>query len=256
MLKVNHQKDFFLGYLPFVSRFLIIIFILLLSPSQPISVFADSSYLFHPGYGTPVIDGNVDATEWSDADTYTQVMYASTLTGTLYVLQDNTNLYLGFVIDDDELTTGSWYGMLGDTLEISFDDDNSGALYEIDENKIVIDPVTPYKDKHFTNDTGSSGDDILQPGGQTNGQGFVTRQGDDNHFELSFPLCSGDTYDFCLSAGIVLGLQLHYSDFDANTAEPSPTPFSSFLPGIEPTELVTIEIQDFSYSVFLPLICR
>lgn len=256
MFKVKHENNFFMNYIPIVSKTLIILFILFLSSLQPNPVLADSSYLFHPGYGTPVIDGNVDAIEWSEADTYTQVMSGSTLIGTLFVLQDHTNIYLGFVIDDDELTTGYWYGLLGDTVEIFFDDDNSGALFEINENKISINPVTPYRDKHFTNITGSSTDDISQPGGQTDGQGFVTRQGDYNHFELSFPLCSGDTYDFCLSAGSVLGLQVQYSDFGTDTAEPSPPPSGSSLPGNLDTDLVTIEIQNFSYSVFLPLICR
>lgn len=256
MVKVNRENNVFIIDVPRVFRFVIIIFLILHTPFQPTLVSADSSYLFHPGFGKPTIDGIVETSEWANADTYTQVMVNSTLTGTLYVLQDNSNLYLGFVIDDDELTTNYWYGLLGDTLDLFFDDDNSGSLYEVNENIIVMDPVTQYYDKYFTNASGNHEEDINQPGGQTDGEGQVSRPGNHNHFELSFPLCSGDIYDFCLSPGNILGLQIKYYDIDSNTAMPSPSPSTSFLPGNEATELVTIEIQDFSNSVFLPLIYR
>ncbi len=178
-------------------------------------VSATSSYLFHPGYGTPIIDGNVETNEWAAADTYTQVMFGSDtgLTGTLYVLQDRENLYLGFIIDDDELTLGDWYGLLGDTLEIDFDDNNSDTLFEVGENRVTIDAVTPYRDAHFVNTSGSSLEDAQQ-----DGNGNLARQGSYNHFELAFPLCSGDTDDFCLTGGSILGLQITYDDYDTNTA--------------------------------------
>lgn len=233
-----------------ILGFMVITFALLLAPNQLVSVSADSYYLFHPGFGVPTIDGNVESSEWAAADTYSQVMQGSTLTGTLYVLQDYQNLYLGFVIDDDELTIGNWYGILGDSLEIDFDDNNSGSLYEVDENRILIDPVNHYYDKHFVNTSGSSEDDVQQ-----DGQGYVTRQGSDNHFELAVPLCSGDTYDFCLTDGSILGLQIQYNDYDTSTAMPSPPPEASILPSSENNALVTIEIQSF-YAVFLPLVLK
>jgi len=232
--------------------FMLIILALLITPYQLSLVSATSYYLFHPGFGTPVIDGNVEISEWAAADTYTQVMYGSNtdLTGSLYVLQDKENIYLGFIIDDDELTIGDWYGLLGDTLEIDFDDNNSGELFEEGENRVTIDAVTPYRDAHFVNTSGSSDEDAQQ-----DGQGYLARQGNNNHFELAFPLCSGDADDFCLAGGSVLGLQITYDDYDANTAEPSPTPDASTLPGQEDYELVTIEILTI-YDIFLPLISK
>lgn len=225
---------------------------LIFTPFQQTMVSATSFYDFIPGYGTPTIDGNVEVSEWAEADSYTQVMVGSTtgLTGTLYVLQDWENLYLGFIIDDDELTVGDWYGILGDTLEINFDDDNSGSLYEVGENKISIDSVTPIRDAHYVNTSGGSSADT-----QLDGQGLLVRQSGTNHFELAFPLCSGDTDDFCLTGGDTLGLQLQYNDYDTLTAEPTPAPDGSRLPGLEVYELVTIEIQNF-YASFLPIICH
>ncbi len=230
----------------------VIVFALVLPLDQHPTVSASSFYLFHPGFSKPTIDGNIETSEWAAADTYTQVMYGSNtgLTGTLYVMQDKENLYLGFIIDDDELTVGNWYGILGDTLEISFDDNNSGSLYEVGENKVTINSVTPYYDSHFVNTSGSTAADAQQ-----DGQGILARQGSTNHVELAFPLCSGDADDFCLTAGSVLGLQLQYTDYDTLTAVPSPTPDGSRLPGQENYELVTIEILTI-YDVFMPLICK
>jgi len=233
-----------------IIYFTVIAMALLLTSNQLPLVSAESYYLFHPGFGTPIIDGNVEASEWAAADTYTQTMVVSTLTGTLHVLLDNQNLYLGFIIDDDELTIGNWYGILGDTLEIFFDDNNSGALFEVGENKIVINPVTPFIDSHFVNTSGGSLNDVQQ-----DGQGYVSRQGNYNHFELAFPLCSGDVDDFGLTDGSILGLQIQYNDYDTNTAVPTPPPEGSRLPGIEVEKLVTIEIQSV-YHVFLPLISQ
>ena len=232
--------------------FMLIILALLLTPYQLSLVSATSYYLFHPGFGTPTIDGNVETSEWAAADTYTQVMHGSNtgLTGSLYVLQDKENLYLGFIIDDDELTVGDWYGLLGDTLEINFDDNNSGSLFEVGENSVTINAVTPYRDAHFVNTSGGKHEDVQQ-----DGQGNLARQGSYNHFELAFPLCSGDADDFCLTEGSILGLQITYDDYDTNTAEPSPAPDASTLPGHEDYELVTIEILTI-YDVFLPLIFK
>jgi hypothetical protein len=250
MIKIKWPLNRLYRRLGQIIGFTIITSTLLLTPYQHTSVSATSYYLFHPGFGTPIIDGNVEFSEWAAADTYTQAMVGSNtgLTGTLYVLQDKENLYLGFIIDDDELTIGNWYGILGDTLEINFDDNNSGSLYEVGENKVVIDAVRPYLDKYYDSTSGSTQDDAQQ-----DGQGYLARQGNDNHFELAFPLCSGDADDFCLTDGSILGLQIQYNDYDTNTTVPSPPPDGSRLPGSEADELVTIEIQSV-YNVFLPLI--
>ena len=157
-------------------------------------VKAASAYLFQPGFGTAVIDGQIESSEWAAADSHSLGLTGSSMTGTLYVMQSATDLYLGFVVDDDEFTIGYLYGLHGDTVEIFFDDNNSGSLFEIGENKVTIQPVAPWVyDGYFYNITGSSEADTDQPGGVTNGEAMAARHGSDNHFELRFPLCSGDT---------------------------------------------------------------
>ena len=217
------------------------------------SVFADPAYEFQPGFGTATIDGYIDEEEWASADSHTLQMTNTTMEGTLYVMEDGTNLYLGFEIDDDEFTLGSLNGVYGDTLIFDFDDNNSGSLFEIGENKIVIFAANPwYLDGYFYNtDPGSSRSDIdAEPSGQTNGSASSARQGSYNHFELSFPLCSGDDYDFCLSSGEILGLRIKYFDMypDGDGVAYS----VHFYPGSSLTSLVTIEIT--STNTFLPLI--
>ena len=225
---------------------------------QRLPVQAESTYLFHPGFGNPTIDGYVDPGEWAGADSHTidieSVSIAGTLTATLYVMQNETDLFLGYVLNDDEFTTDYLYGIYGDTAFIEFDDNNSGALYEVNENRVSIYASSPwYHDKYFFSDTGGAYDDITQVGGETNGAGASGRHGDLTHYELRFPLCSGDTYDFCLSPGDVLGLRVGYYDIYMGTSEL--TAVIWYYPSVSTTSLVTIKLEDFLFS-YLPLVVK
>jgi len=215
-------------------------------------VRADSAHLFIPGIGNAVIDGYIDPTEWAAADSYALTMTNSTMTGTLFVMQNKTDLYLGFTIDDNEFTTGYSSGLYGDTMQFEFDDDNSGLLYDVGENKATIFAATPfYRDAHYINTTGSSTADTTV-GGEENGEGLSARHGDKNHFELRFPLCSGDSYDFCLSPGSIVGLRIKYYDMVPDNGG---FVYSAHLyPGGELTSLVTIQL--FALYSYLPLIHR
>jgi hypothetical protein len=177
------------------------------------TVSADSYPAFLPGFGTAMIDGVIDPTEWASADSSTIEMTFSnpSLNGTLYIMQDSNNLFLGFTVDDDELYTFDWYGLNGDSLEFEFDDNNSGILYEAGENKVIVGAYDPWiLDMYHKESLQSSSYDDHQ-----DGEARTTRQGDKNHYELRFPLCSGDTNDFCLVPGDILGLRLQYVDIYA-----------------------------------------
>jgi len=225
---------------------------LVLSLCGPGEVRAVSEHLFIPGIGSAVIDGNIDPTEWAAADSYALTMTTSTMTGTLYVMQSLTDLYLGFTIDDDEFTTGEKFGLYGDALQFEFDDDNSGLLYDMGENKVTIFAADPfYRDAHFINTTGSSTPDIAV-GGETNGVGMSGRYGDKNHYELRFPLCSGDSYDFCLGPGSIVGLRIKYYDMVPDNGGFVYT--AHLYPGSDITSLVTIKL--FALYSYLPLIRR
>lgn len=225
---------------------------LVLSLCGPGEVWAVSEHLFIPGIGSAVIDGYIDPTEWAAADSYALTMTSSTMTGTLYVMQSLTDLYLGFTIDDDEFTTGEKVGLYGDTLQFHFDDDNSGLMYDVGENKVTIFAADPfYRDQHYINTDGGSTSDIAV-GGETNGQGASARHGDLNHYELRFPLCSGDSYDFCLGPGSIIGLQIKYYDMVPDNGDFVYT--AHLYPGSELTSLVTIKL--FGLYTYLPLIRR
>ncbi len=72
--------------------------------TQPVS--ASTQPIFHPGCGTANIDGYVDLNEWAAADSLLLPMAnADTpLDGTFYVMQSGADLFLGFTINDDEIT--------------------------------------------------------------------------------------------------------------------------------------------------------
>ncbi len=139
-------------------------------------------------------------------------------------------------------------------IAIAFDDNNSGSLYEIGENKVFGFSYDPrIRDSYFYNTTGSSNDDI-NDGGVANGTAFSARHGDKNHFEISFPLCSGDTgHDFCLQPGDIVGFQIEYFDAFNDTEFDYDT---MFYPGTEDhLSLALIEIG-LPCSTYLPLIIK
>ena len=221
-------------------------------------VTAEPVAVLTAGLGVATIDGFVDPTEWAAAASYTSDMFNSNpqITGTLYVMQDSSNLYFGFTLADDEFTIHpeGLYEIYGDTLEFNFDDNNSGLLYEVGENKVSVFPITPFvRDAYFENISGSSYMDTSAVGGENNGIGMVARHADLTHFELSFPICSGDAYDFCLGPNILFGVNLGYIDMypapDGVDYDVYGFPEGSF------ENLVQIQLIEIS-PIYLPLIQR
>ncbi len=233
--------------------------LLTLQTSQPMkSVFANSQPIFHPGYGTATIDGLIESTEWAAADSLSLPMFPSSsgLTGTFYVMQTAADLYFGFVIDDDEFTQDSVgsYGIYGDLIQFYFDDNNSGT-HDIGENKLNIYSYEPwFLDAYFYNESGSAAEDI-NDGGIANGSGYSTRTGEFNHFEASFPLCSGDTgHDFCLEPGDIIGFRIRYIDAFYDPAFAYTV--VSYPGTVDHYSLALIEIEDYTTYLFLPLILK
>lgn len=255
-MHASSGKGFKSFYFIFVlALFLLLCFIVVRPSVNQSQVWAASAHLFHPGIGEATIDGNIEVDEWAAADSYSLLMYnsiSSTHTGTLYVMQSQTDLYLGFTVDDDEFTTGFISGLYGDTLQFEFDDNNSGSLFEIGENKLSIFAADPwYRDAFVVNETGSSNTDESQPGGATHGAGMSGRHGSLNHYELRFPLCSGDAYDFCLFPGNILGLRVKYYDVEVTLDYKA-----HLYPGVNNDNLVTIEIIGERNVNYLALIMK
>lgn len=220
-------------------------------------VTAEPVAVLTAGLGVPTIDGYVDPTEWASAGSHTSILQNTDpeISGTLYVMQDSSNLYFGFTIADDEFTsiTTAYYGLYGDTLQFRFDDNNSGTLFEIGENMVSIYPLSPFvRDAYFVNITGSSALDTSD-GGVNNGIGMLARHADLNHFELSFPICSGDAHDFCLGSNSLFGVNLGYIDMypvtDGVDYSVYGFPYGSF------TSLLQIQLIEV-LPIYLPIIQR
>ena len=93
----------------------------------------------------------------------------------------------------------------------------------------------------------------MNGGGVSNGSGAAGRIGNLNHFELRHPLCSGDTLDFCLHPGDVIGFRLEYLDAQGDGSFGS----SQLFPGGGATSEADIVIGACSspdFFIYLPFL--
>ena len=226
----------------------------------PMSVSARSADIFNPACGAATLDGHVDPVEWSSASTKTFQMIspggAAPFTATLYVMSSGLNLYMGITINDDEFSTVGNYLPSGDSIVIIFDGDLSGSVIELNNNVLGLSAGLPQFEDRYIYDTqyGSNQVDLLG-GGMANGAGAASRTDNLNHFELRFPLCSGDMLDFCVQPSDTLGFRLEYLDAEANGDFGS----SQFYPGVSDTSEADIVIGQCSIPdmfLHLPLITK
>ena len=152
------------------------------------------------------------------------------------------NLYLGLTIDDDEFSTVGKFLSKGDGFRIDFDNDHSGTLFTLGDEVLGSDAGQLQFNDRFIDGTpvpSSSGEDV-DNGGTIDGSSVASRVVNDNHFELEHPLCSGDSRDFCLQKGDVVGFRLEYLDAEANGDFGG----SYFFPGATNTSEADIIIGD------------
>ena len=233
--------------------------ILVLGWFQGEAFASQNNSVFGPACGEPTINGEVDALEWENAYsmTFSMVSSGDPLTGTLYVMNGASNLYLGFTINDDELTLAGLYMGEGDYLRIDFDNDNGGSLFTIDDDVLSVYAAPPhFYDAYIWQTSSSSTRDDSFGGGGTHGIGVMGRIGDLNHMELKHPICSGDSKDFCLTPGQRVGFRLEYLDTEGYVNPP----VSYFFPGSTFEDTAEWEIGscgDFlDIHNYLPLILR
>jgi hypothetical protein len=228
----------------------------LASPPQQAS--ASASQAFGPACGAATLDGVIDADEWSSASTLTFLMIpasADPLTATLYVMNSGYYLYLGITINDDEFTPAGQWLPRGDVFRIDFDNDHSGSLLTLHDDVLNIAAGLPqFSDNHLYDEQNPAASDLdVNHGGTSDGSGAASRVANLNHFELRHPLCSGDTLDFCLQPGGVIGFHLEYLDTEGYGSEPD----SQFYPGPGVTDIADIHIGACTAAdqmVYLPLI--
>jgi len=152
----------------------------------------------------PTIDGIIGATEWANAAKVDfSFLFDRFGGGTIYVMNDDKNLYIAVKVADNSLT--------GRNLELDFDNDHRGIratgddIKTLDQNSFYdfyVSAVPPDSYAIASDETA---------GGTVDGTGKATSDGTFNYFEFSLPLCSSDiSHDFCVSAGGTLGFNLFY----------------------------------------------
>lgn len=125
---------------------------------------------------------------------------------------DAVNLYLAFDVAD---TTNNGQ----DSLNIYFDNNHSGVIVPCisgtTDEALVINGAVPgmFVDSNYCHSgaTSTPGSDAVQ-----NGVGVRKMSGLGSVYEISHPLCSGDSQDFCLHFGDTVGWCIAYFDEVAN----------------------------------------
>ena len=229
--------------------------------AQPIPAAAHSSDVFGPACGKPMIDGEVVPGEWNTASQQTFIMVNGTeteqLTATLHVMNSANNLYLGLTIDDDEFSTVGNFLSRGDGFRIDFDNDHGGTIFTVGDDVLGTNAGLPqFADNFIVGNPapGSSAEDA-DNGGTSDGSSVASRVGNNNHFELAHPICSGDSLDFCLKPGDTVGFRLEYLDAETNGDFGG----TSFFPGLTDTSESDIIIGDCSVGdidTHLPVILK
>ncbi len=229
--------------------------------AQPKPAAAHSSDVFGPACGKPLIDGEVLAGEWSTASKQTFIIQngnqTQQLTATLHVMNSANNLYLGITIDDDEFSTVGNFLSKGDGFRIDFDNDHGGTLFTVGDEVLGTNAGLPqFADSFLDGDPApTSSEEDIDNGGTIDGSSVASRVGNNNHFELAHPICSGDSLDFCLKPGDTVGFRLEYLDAEANGDFGG----SYLFPGTSNTSEADIIIGDCSIpdiDIYIPMIVK
>ena len=154
----------------------------------------------------PTIDGNIQAGEWAAAATATIPPFGpgNVYSGTLYMMNDATNLYIGVSIKgdaglsaDDNVRFYFDNGHVGGSTRAQGDDDIIAEGTFVNIGDLFYDSTCPC----------DQWDNLF--GGTVDGQVASSRQGNVNMFELSHPLDDADTtHDFHLSKGQIVGFAM------------------------------------------------
>ena len=159
----------------------------------------------------PTVDGVIDtAVEWVLADSETFIIGAD-YSGTLYVMNDDTNLYLAVEIADDDFGTNA---STRDSPVFYFDNDHDGLGPEIGDDSVLCSSFSFVSFDQFYQDPSWAWDSLNL--GTADGTVAATGDGTHNYFEISHPLNStDDDHDFSLTLGDTVGFMMRYVDNNA-----------------------------------------
>jgi hypothetical protein len=157
----------------------------------------------------PTINGEILASEWQTAatTTFTITIGGNPYAGTLFVMNDATNLYLGVKMTDATFSTDP----TPDAVAFYFDSNNDGTYGPGEDSIVYINGAAGFIDRFIQAPFTMKYDTDF--GGTNDGSGACGAHGGQNHFELSHPLNSADdAHDFSLSPLDTVGFTMAYAD--------------------------------------------
>ena len=172
------------------------------------SVFAHSTDINLSGFGAATIDGQLSTGEWDFADILNfnavipQSLGGGTAPGTMYVMNDLTNLYLAVEF--------SFVASRG-SAAFEFDNNDSGGERESGDDAILINSqVGFFDDVRILSSSGALfGLKDENVGGTTDGTGVFSDASGSSFYEFSHPLDSpDDAHDFSLKPGDTVAFNL------------------------------------------------
>jgi hypothetical protein len=173
------------------------------------SVDAHAPGVVLTGFGTPTIDGVLNSGEWDNAGSINFPVNippsqgGGTVQGTLFVMNDATNLYLAVEFP---------FTASGNTASFQFDNDHGGGSL-VNGDDAILRNTSTFSDLVRTSDppciVGLCGLLDTTLGGTNDGAGAFSNAGGVTVYEFSHPLDSADDpYDFSLSTGDTVGVGL------------------------------------------------
>jgi hypothetical protein len=171
------------------------------------------------GTGTAVVDGVLASGEWDGAATASTVTLTSYAgwpgDGDMRVMSDDTNLYIAVRIPFEPLTG---FGV-GGGIDLGFDNDDDGVLYEIGDDLLFVNPLFDAIDEvgiPCPSNPGTCWAVDLAAGGTNDLTAAIGHDGSFVVLEMSHPLVSGDPNDIALTEGDRVGFQLGYTLFKSD----------------------------------------
>jgi len=152
----------------------------------------------------PTINGEIVDSEWQTAAsaTFTVTIGGNPYSGTFYVMNDATNLYIAVKMSDVTLD-------VDDAVAVYFDNGNDGTFGPGDDGILQYAGPAGFVDRFLEAYPTMKPD--TDAGGTTDGSGAAAAHGGFNHFELSHPLDSADNaHDFSLSPRATVGFTVAY----------------------------------------------
>lgn len=181
------------------------------------------------GLGTASIDGILSTGEWDNADHIdfnVNVPEGGTTPGTVFVMNDATNLYLAIRFTRSVVDPGN-------TASFRFDNDHDGGLVVTGDDVILINPSIGFRDNVYWGEPPCPPGSMCSffdtmVGGTNDGTGAFLNDGTSTVYEFSHPLDSADdTHDFSLVPGDTVGFCLFIRIIKTGSVDthfPAPTP--------------------------------